>query len=79
MAKIIVVGGSLGGLFVANILLKQGHEVTLLERAAGLLNGRGAGIVTHNALADALREAGITVDDSLGVLVKKRVNLGSDG
>ena len=79
MAKIIVVGGSLGGLFVANILLKQGHDVTLLERAAGLLNGRGAGIVTHNALADALREAGIEVDDSLGVLVKKRVTLGSDG
>jgi 2-polyprenyl-6-methoxyphenol hydroxylase-like FAD-dependent oxidoreductase len=79
MSKIIVVGGSLGGLFVANILLQQGHDVTLLERAAGLLDGRGAGIVTHDALADALREAGIKVDDSLGVLVKKRVTLGPDG
>lgn len=79
MAKIIVAGGSLGGLFVANMLLKQGHDVTLLEKATGPLNGRGAGIVTHSALADALCEAGIPVDDSLGVLVKKRVTLGHDG
>jgi 2-polyprenyl-6-methoxyphenol hydroxylase-like FAD-dependent oxidoreductase len=79
MAKILVIGGSLGGLFAANILLRQGHDVTLLEKALGSLDGRGAGIVTHDALADALREAGITVDDSLGVAVSKRVTLGVDG
>jgi 2-polyprenyl-6-methoxyphenol hydroxylase-like FAD-dependent oxidoreductase len=79
MAKILVIGGSLGGLFAANILLRQGHDVTLLEKALGSLDGRGAGIVTHDALADALREAGITVDNSLGVAVSKRVTLGADG
>ncbi len=79
MAKILVIGGSLGGLFAANILLRQGHDVTLLEKAIGSLDGRGAGIVTHDALADALREAGIAVDDSLGVAVSKRVTLGADG
>ena len=79
MAKILVVGGSLGGLFAANILLRQGHDVTLLEKAVGSLSGRGAGIVTHDALANALRAAGIAVDDSLGVLVTKRVTLGADG
>ena len=79
MAKILVIGGSLGGLFAANILLRQGHDVTLLEKAIGSLDGRGAGIVTHDALADALREAGIAVDDSLGVPVAKRVTLGVDG
>jgi len=79
MAKILVIGGSLGGLFAANILLRQGHDVTLLEKAIGSLDGRGAGIVTHDALADALREAGIQVDDSLGVAVSKRVTLGADG
>lgn len=79
MAKILVIGGSLGGLFAANILLRQGHDVTLLEKAIGSLDGRGAGIVTHDALADALREAGISVDDSLGVSVSKRVTLGVDG
>ncbi len=79
MSKILIIGGSLGGLFAANILLRQGHDVTLLEKALGSLDGRGAGIVTHNALADALREAGIAVDDSLGVAVSKRVTLGLDG
>lgn len=79
MAKILVIGGSLGGLFAANILLRQGHDVTLLEKAIGSLDGRGAGIVTHDALAVALSEAGIQVDDSLGVAVSKRVTLGVDG
>jgi len=79
MAKILVVGGSLGGLFAANILLRQGHDVTLLEKATGSLDGRGAGIVTHDALAEALRAAGVRVDDSLGVPVRKRVTLGADG
>jgi 2-polyprenyl-6-methoxyphenol hydroxylase-like FAD-dependent oxidoreductase len=79
MAKIIIVGGSLGGLFAANILLRQGHDVTLLEKAMGSLDGRGAGIVTHAALADALRQAGVEVDETLGVAVTQRVTLGSDG
>jgi 2-polyprenyl-6-methoxyphenol hydroxylase-like FAD-dependent oxidoreductase len=36
MAKILVIGGSLGGLFAANILLRQGHDVTLLEKPSAL-------------------------------------------
>jgi 2-polyprenyl-6-methoxyphenol hydroxylase-like FAD-dependent oxidoreductase len=79
MAKILVIGGSLGGLFAANILLRQGHDVVLLEKTVGSLDGRGAGIVTHDALADALRAAGVTVDETLGVPVTKRVTLGADG
>ena len=79
MAKILVAGGSLGGLFVANILLRQGHDVTLLEKATGSLDGRGAGIVTHDALAKALQAAGVIVDHTLGVSVTKRVTLGTDG
>jgi 2-polyprenyl-6-methoxyphenol hydroxylase-like FAD-dependent oxidoreductase len=79
MAKIIIVGGSLGGLFAANILLRQGHDVILLEKATGSLDGRGAGIVTHDALADALRQAGVAVDDTLGVSVAERITLGENG
>ena len=79
MAKILVVGGSLGGLFAANMLLRQGHDVTLLEKTMGSLDGRGAGIVTHDSLTEALRAAGVTVDDTLGVPVTKRVTLGADG
>ena len=79
MARILVVGGSLGGLLVANLLLRDGHDVTLLEKAAGSLDGRGAGIITHPALIDALRRAGATVDASLGVWVQERRVLGADG
>jgi 2-polyprenyl-6-methoxyphenol hydroxylase-like FAD-dependent oxidoreductase len=79
MANILVIGGSLGGLFAANILLRQGHDVTLLEKTVGSLDGRGAGIVTHDALAQALKAAGVTVDETLGVPVTKRITLGTDG
>ena len=79
MAKILIVGGSLGGLFVANMLLRQGHDVTLLEKALGSLDGRGAGIITHDALAVALQQAGAIVDATLGVPVTKRVTLDKDG
>ena len=58
MAKIIVVGGSLGGLLVANMLCRTGHEVTVLEKALVSLDGRGAGIVTHSLLVAAMERCG---------------------
>ena len=79
MARILVVGGSLGGLLAANMLLRAGHDVQLVERAAGSLDGRGAGIVTHEALFEGLRRAGVVVDSSLGVSVDSRRVLARDG
>jgi 2-polyprenyl-6-methoxyphenol hydroxylase-like FAD-dependent oxidoreductase len=79
MARLIVVGGSLGGLLAANMLLREGHAVTLVEKAAGSLDGRGAGIVTHEALFTGLRRAGVTVDGQLGVSVASRRVLARDG
>ncbi len=78
-AHILIVGGSLGGLMAAAMLLRAGHAVTVLERAGGSLDGRGAGMVTHRRLVDALRAAGAAVDDSLGVAVQHRVALAADG
>src|SRR5579872_5676444 len=75
----VVVGGSLGGLFAGNLLLRAGWNVHLYERAADELEGRGAGIVTHPELMDALRESGVIVDDTIGVKVEERVALGKDG
>ena len=79
MARILVAGGSLGGLFAANLLSRAGHDVLVLEKAAGTLDGRGAGIVTHAPLLDGLRRAGIAIDDTLGVQVQSRVALNADG
>ena len=78
-ARILVVGGSLGGLMAANVLLRAGHAVTLLEKSAQSLDGRGAGIVTHSGLLTALRAAGAVLDDTLGVQVLLRVALDASG
>jgi 2-polyprenyl-6-methoxyphenol hydroxylase-like FAD-dependent oxidoreductase len=79
MARIVVIGGSLGGLMAANMLLRAGHDVQVLEKAASSLAGRGAGIVTHRPLMTAIERCGLTVDASLGVAVTERVVLAKDG
>ena len=79
MAKILVVGGSLGGLFVGNLLHCAGHEVHILEKVLGSLDGRGAGIVTHPSLMQALSLVGITLDDNICVPVQGRVTLDAKG
>jgi 2-polyprenyl-6-methoxyphenol hydroxylase-like FAD-dependent oxidoreductase len=79
MARIVIIGGSLGGLMAANMLLRAGHDVQVLERAASSLDGRGAGIVTHRPLMTALERCGLTIDGSLGVTVNERVVLAPDG
>lgn len=78
-SSVLVVGGSLGGLMVANMLHRAGHQVTLLEKAMGSLDGRGAGIVTHTLLVKALERCGIPAETPLGVAIQKRVVLSRDG
>ena len=79
MARILIAGASLGGLLAANMLLRDGHDVQVLEKASGSLDGRGAGIVTHAALGRGLKRAGVVVDDTLGVRVESRVALAASG
>jgi 2-polyprenyl-6-methoxyphenol hydroxylase-like FAD-dependent oxidoreductase len=79
MARILVIGGSLGGLLAANLLHRAGHDVQVLEKAEGSLDGRGAGIVTHSALVRILQAAGLPADEVLGVPVQGRVVLDEHG
>jgi len=68
----LVCGGSIGGLFAAAALLRAGWHVDVFERVDVPLSGRGAGIVTHAELIDALKSVGATTD-ALGVEVTERV------
>ena len=84
MARICIIGASLGGLMAANMLLRDGHDVQVLEKVEGSLDGRGAGIVTHPALSVALSRCGVPSFDevsheALGVEVQTRVALDAHG
>jgi 2-polyprenyl-6-methoxyphenol hydroxylase-like FAD-dependent oxidoreductase len=46
-----IVGGSLGGLFAASLLMRRGHHVTVFERSRTGLERRGAGLVAQQTLA----------------------------
>ena len=56
--RALIIGGSLSGLFAALLLRSRGWEVDVYERAETELAGRGAGIVTHQMLWDALDAMG---------------------
>jgi 2-polyprenyl-6-methoxyphenol hydroxylase-like FAD-dependent oxidoreductase len=70
--RVIVIGGSLAGLFAALLLRRRGFVVDIHERADAELAGRGAGIVTHALLWEALDEAGIAWQQDLGIEVPTR-------
>jgi 2-polyprenyl-6-methoxyphenol hydroxylase-like FAD-dependent oxidoreductase len=74
-----VVGGSLGGLFAANLLLRDGWDVHVYEHSRVDLVGRGAGIITHPELFTCLQRIGIAIDESFGVDVPERIAFDSAG
>lgn len=79
MKRALIIGGSLGGLFAANMLHRAGWDVQVFERVADELDARGAGIVTHAELLAALERVGISVDTEIGVEVTTRVTLDQFG
>ncbi len=77
--RALVIGGSLGGLFIANLLHRQGWDVRVFEQAGETLAGRGAGIVPHPDLLDLLTRIDIRIDDSFGVDIVGRVSFDHNG
>lgn len=77
--KTVIVGGSMAGLFAANMLHRAGWQVSVLERSASPLSGRGAGIVTHTGMLRLLEKAGVATSDGLGVALKQRLSFDRQG
>ena len=77
--RALVIGGSFGGLFAANLLARAGWEVEVYERVGAALAGRGAGIVTHDELFRAMERSGITIDPTIGVEATSRLTLDHAG
>src|SRR6516225_9940088 len=57
--RVLVIGGSLGGLLAAHLLRHAGWHAVVFERNEEALTGRGVGLGTHPQLIAALRRAGI--------------------
>lgn len=76
--RAIVIGGSIGGLFAGLFLRRIGWDVSIHERAGEELGARGAGIVTHNELHEALTLA-TGRSEPIGVSVSGRVVLDHNG
>jgi len=69
----------MSGLFAALLLRRSGWHVDIFERSDAELSGRGAGIVTHPELREALSAVGIDPSADLGIEVLRRRTLDRDG
>lgn len=78
--KALIIGGSLGGLFAANLLRDvAGWDVEVFEKVGDDLAARGAGIATHPEMFDIIHRLGLHVDESFGITVACRRVLDRDG
>jgi 2-polyprenyl-6-methoxyphenol hydroxylase-like FAD-dependent oxidoreductase len=77
--RALIIGGSLGGLFAANMLRSTGWDVQVFERVGDDLASRGAGIGTHDEMFAIMRRIGIEVDESIGVTPVARRCLDTEG
>ncbi|NNM70954.1 FAD binding domain-containing protein [Enterovirga aerilata] len=77
--RALVIGGSVGGLFAAIRLLRDGWDVEVFERSPVELAARGAGIVVQPQVVAALRSLGLGLTRDLGVDVSRRQTLDRSG
>ncbi|MDX2203755.1 MAG: FAD-dependent monooxygenase [Hyphomicrobiaceae bacterium] len=77
--RAIIAGGSMGGLYAALCLRRAGWRVDVYERSPVPLVGRGAGIVTHPEMREAMARLGIDAARDFGVPIETRCVLARDG
>lgn len=77
--RAIVIGGSLGGLFISILLQKAGWLVDIYERSVHELESRGGGIVLQPEVIEAFKRAGVRYKEPLGVIAKERYYLDKNG
>jgi len=77
--RIIIVGGSIGGLFAATLLHRAGFDVRVRERSVHGLEGRGAGLVAQQEVFAMLREVGRDHLAQFGVTAHERIYLDRAG
>lgn len=70
--RAIVIGGSIGGLFAGNMLVRAGWHVDLFERVPEALASRGTGIARHAEMPHLLAAAGADDSEALGIEVRGR-------
>lgn len=77
--RVIVIGGSVGGLFIGNMLHRCGWNVAIYERVSEGLASRGTGIARHPELDMILAASGAEDGEIVGVDVEGRCGIGADG
>ncbi len=77
--RALIIGGSVGGLFAANLLRDIGWDAVVFERIADELTGRGAGISTHPQLHEVTKRLGIPFDAAMGIHIDTVQFLDHDG
>lgn len=77
--RVIISGGSVGGLFAASLLSRAGHEVLIHERSVHGLAGRGAGLVAQEEVFEILARIGREDVARSGVLAEARIVLDRSG
>jgi 2-polyprenyl-6-methoxyphenol hydroxylase-like FAD-dependent oxidoreductase len=76
--RAIIIGGSTSGMLSAALLARDGWKVDIYERSPVELVGRGAGIVCHDELEEALNKSGAGTE-CLGIDVSERVAFDDEG
>src|SRR5712671_3006019 len=77
--RVLIVGGSLGGLAAGLELASVGCDVSIFERSDRVLDDRGAGIVMQAETLHLLRKYQLADEHTAGVWSRFRQYLDADG